>query len=193
MSENQKEYGKFQVFFFVIFIPCCFLIILFFSLSSLLGYNTLGKAKEVGAKIPYISTIIGEEVEGTEDDEMKVDDLLASILEKEAVIEELEAVMEAKNDKIAKIEEQNKILEQKLELKDKEPEVEKDEPRKDLEDIGKTYQAMSAKNAAAILEQLPLDQTLLHLSQVPVAARAAILTKMETEKAAEIMANLTDQ
>lgn len=187
--EEKKEHGKIQWFFFVIFIPTVFAIILVGIVLTILGVNVIDHAKQIGSKVPYVSNLFVEK------EEPDVKELLQTIAENNEELESLEAELEAKDKKIRSLQEELKIKKQEYEreienltLEEEQTPTEKD----DLKDIAKTYESMSAKNAASILSELNTEEALLHISQISIAERAAILAKMEPEKAAEIMALLVE-
>ena len=61
-----------------------------------------------------------------------------------------------------------------------------------LAEIGKVYEAMSAKNAANIITELSTDEAVTHLLQISTQNRAAIMAKMSPEQAAILMTQLTN-
>ncbi|UOE92837.1 hypothetical protein [Alkalihalobacillus sp. LMS39] len=191
MSEKQKEYSKFQWFFFTGLIPLLFLLLLVFVGAQFLGINLGEKAKEVGSTLPFVSSMIDEEDANQEEEEdaVNVEELLATINEQEAKIADLERQVEQKEEELGLQTELAKELEEQVGLQEEATADVKIE----LKDIGKTYEAMSAKNAANILSELEVDEAILHMSQISIQTRAAILAKMEAEKAADIMLLLSSQ
>ncbi len=63
----------------------------------------------------------------------------------------------------------------------------------DLTEVAKLYESMSAKNAARIIAELSVDEALMHLSYVSLESRAAILAKLESSDAADIVVQWANQ
>lgn len=186
MSIEEKGYGKFQWFFFVIFIPSIFAIVLFVIILSILGFNVLEKAKNVGSNIPVISKYINED---EEEEQINIEDLYVQIAEQEEQINLLTRQLEQKEEEIKDLTNEATNLGEQLDEREEEVIA----TQKDLKEIAKTYEAMSTKNAANILSELNRDEALLHLSQIKIDVRAAILAKMEPELAADLMSRLANQ
>ncbi|WP_252313477.1 magnesium transporter MgtE N-terminal domain-containing protein [Sinobaca sp. H24] len=66
-------------------------------------------------------------------------------------------------------------------------EEEEIEPNPELAELASMYEEMSAKNAAAILNELDDAEAIRHMQEMNTENRSAILEKMEVEKAAVIM------
>lgn len=186
MSETEKSYSKIQWFFLVIFIPIVFTVILFSVILSLLGFNVVEKAKEFGANVQVVADYF---LEDDQVEEVDVALLEQTILEKQAEVDRLHREIEQRDEEIARLGSEKAQLEQSQT-------VERElaaQAQQELDTIAKTYEAMSAKNAASIISALTDEEALLHLSQVSIDVRAAILAKMESEKAADFMSRLANQ
>lgn len=177
---------KLQWFFFVIFIPLLFTIIVATVVLSLLGLNPIEKSKEWTSNVPIISSYIEKEEE--KDYEAQIIQLEETITEQQKELERLQAEVKAKDEEISTLTfEQQSLIENE--------EIEKEiqlQTKKEWESIAKTYEAMSAKNAAAIIADLPIEEALLHISEVSIEARADILAKMDSDIAANIMSRLAN-
>ncbi|WP_096199363.1 MotE family protein [Bacillus sp. FJAT-45350] len=182
---KEKGYGKLQWFFLIIVIPSIFAIILIYIILTILGINVFERAKEIGSQVPFLSSYLVEE----EEEQINIDELYLTIEEFEAEIERLQRQLVAKEDEISDLTNQASILEEELEI-EQEQTV---EVQKELAEIGKTYESMSTKNAANILSELPIEEAILHISQVSTDTRAGILAKMNPELAASIMSRLANQ
>ncbi|MDT8859024.1 hypothetical protein N0O92_02190 [Alkalihalobacillus sp. MEB130] len=186
MSEKERSYSKFQWFFLVICIPVLFAIILFVVILSFLGVDMLDKTKEVAGHVPVLSSLVQEEVEIEEVDVRLLDERIS---EQEAEIIRLQQIIEQREQTIEQLE--SELIEAGEQLA-----VESDyqyEAKQDLKDIAKIYESMSSKNAASIISELPAEEALLHLSQVSLDARAGILSKMESEVAADLMSRFANE
>lgn len=188
MSEKEKEHSKIQWFFFVIFIPTVFAIVLVGIVLTFLGVNVIDHAKQIGSKVPVVSSLFVEK------EEPDVKELLKTISENNDEIEKLQTKLEKKDKEVASLKEKLSVKEQELKReKMKEASNEEVKSNDELKDIAKTYESMSAKNAASILSELKDTEALLQISKVSIDKRAAILAKMEPEKAAKLMALLVDK
>ncbi|MDV2685431.1 hypothetical protein RYX56_13785 [Alkalihalophilus lindianensis] len=187
MSKKEKTTSAFQMFVLVIFIPVIFGIIFFSVILNIIGFDVWGQAKQVSSSIPYVSSLFKEQEEELEV-ELVTNQIEASE-EQQNEISSLEQQLAERNERVRELETEKLELEQKLLV---EQEM-SNRATKELTEIAKTYEAMSAKNAAAILSELQTEEALLHLSQLSTDSRAAILAKMEASRAAELMSRLTNQ
>jgi flagellar motility protein MotE (MotC chaperone) len=186
MSENEKGYSKIQWFFLVIFIPTIFAVILFGVILSFVGIDVIDRAKQIGATLPFVSDYLSEEEEV--DFQGEINELEATITERETAIEQLQKEIEQKTEEVQTIENERNQLEQQLAVR----EDMEEQTQQELDEIAKTYESMSAKNAATIIAALPEQEALLHISQLSTESKAAILEKMDGEKAAELMSQLAN-
>jgi flagellar motility protein MotE (MotC chaperone) len=187
MSENERSYSKIQWFFLVIFIPVLFSIILFTVILSFLGVDIMDKAKQVSQSVPVLSSMV--EDENVEEEPIDVGLFEQQLSEQTAELERLQGVIKQREEDIRKLE--NKILQ--LEKMNENTENSQDENQEELQNLAKTYESMSTKNAANIISQLPVEEAFLHLSQVSIDTRAGILAKMDSELAADLISQFTNQ
>lgn len=185
MTDKEKSYSKIQWFFLVIFIPIVFTAILAGVILSLLGVNVIEKAKDAVASVPFVADYVAPE---EEEEPVDVAAFEQTIAEQQAEVERLQSELTSKEEEISQLEME---LVQLAESQTIERELAAREEQ-ELEDIAKTYEAMSAKNAAAIISDLPIEEALLHISQVSIDVRADILGKMDSELAAELMSRLAN-
>lgn len=187
MNNEEKSYSKIQTFFFVVFIPVVFTLLLCAIVLSFLGLNVVEKGKEFAANIPVLSSYVQDEEEL--DYEAIIADLEAAVAEKEKELERLERELEAKEEELSELELENERLEQQLELEGERAEG----AREELAEAAKMYEAMSPKSAAAILAELDDEEAIRQLRHVSVETRARILAKMDSEKAARLMTLLAKE
>ncbi|MCL7746469.1 MotE family protein [Halalkalibacter alkaliphilus] len=186
MREKDRSYSKFQWFFLVICIPVLFAVILFIVILSFLGVDVVDKTKQAAADVPFLSSMVQEEEEIVEVDVSMLDQ---RINEQEAEIVRLQQIIDQREEAIEQLENELRQLEEKNEI-----DVElQNEAKQDLKDIARIYESMSTKNAAAIVSELSVEEALLHLSLVSVDARAGILSKVESELAAELMSRFVNE
>ncbi len=181
----EKGHGKFQWFFFIIFIPTVFSLFLIYVVLTILGVDVLEKGREVGGDIPILSDYLIED-EGV--DEVNVEELLHEIEQKQMKIAQLETRLEKKDEEIDSLSKMVRDIEEQLQ-------IERDvavEVQQELKEIAKLYEAMSAKNAANILAALSIEEVVVHISQISMNHRAAILAKMDPEQAGQIISLLAN-
>ncbi len=184
MSNKEKSYNKIQWFFFVIFIPVVFTIILALVISSFLGFNVIEKGKELSARLPILSSYVGKEK----------NDESAIILELEQKLADQQAELDKKKNEIERKDKEISELKLKRTQVEEQQTVEHEQGTKkdqELKETAKTYEAMSPKNAAAIISELPNEEAIRHLTHVSIETRAKILAKMDSEKAADLISKLT--
>ncbi|WP_100404481.1 MotE family protein [Bacillus solitudinis] len=186
MNENEKKHSKFQWFFLVLFIPTLFALILFSVILSFIGIDVIDRAKQIGSSVPFLSDYIEDE-EKVNYEEM-ITNLENTNYQLEMEIEQLQREVEQNAEERAAIENERNQMEQRLAVQEELA----NQVEQDLVEIAKTYETMSAKNAASIIGELETEEALLHVSQVSTESRAAILSKMEASKAAEIMRRLVN-
>ncbi|WP_440898496.1 magnesium transporter MgtE N-terminal domain-containing protein [Bacillus daqingensis] len=132
-------------------------------------------------------------------------DFTASLFSEEEVDEEEEAVLHHENQEL-----QRRIEELELELEEalaaaeeEEPEFEEEEDEEEdedssqaleeLEDMIRTLQLMTASRAAAIMEEMTLEEAVTYFRGMQVTSRAEILSRMEEDQAAAIINALSSE
>ncbi|MEH7385732.1 MotE family protein [Bacillus sp. JJ1521] len=191
METNEKEeYSKFQWFFYVVFIPSFFTLIVVFVLLSVTGFNPIGAVKGFASKVPVISSLFEDEEKESQaqnEDEIYVADLETEIQAKESKITQLESELDTKNGEIHSLELEIENLSDEL-VKFQEERLSKG---KTLNELTKMYEQMSAKNAAKILPNLKDDEAREILSSINTEKLAAIFEKMSPEDAAKFTQLIT--
>ncbi len=198
-EKEEKKYGKFQWFVMVILIPLIFTITLALIIMTIAGINVFDKAKEYGQHVPFVSQFIP----GSKDYEIKnlkkrEAELKATIAENEKQIKQLEGSSKNKQTEVDKLNKQIKTLNAKLKnIGDGEDgstgsiQLPNSKKKQTLDDIVKSFENMSAGNAASIIPQLPDEDAVTILSSLKVPTLTALLEKMPPKDAAKYTALLT--
>ena len=192
--QEEREYGRWEWFFYMIVIPALFASLLSGVLLSLVGVNVLGTVLHWANSIPYVEKLVPDEYAATSDSEEQpdMDKQVATLQQDQAKnqqqITALKEESAKKDATIAALEKQiddvNKAMEDKR--------ATEEERQKQFADLAKVYTTMSPKNAAAIIENLKLQESVAVMTKMKPAQQADILAKMEPKKAADISILLKD-
>lgn len=184
MKNEEQQFSKIQWFFMVIFIPIVFAMILFAVILNFMGINVIDQTKQVASNVPILSDYVKTDEQLLEEEEMaNIEELTTVVNAREREIDQLKNSIESKEVEIQALLEEIKMLMAELEQK-QEAQL---SVTKEYDDIAKMYVAMSAKNAASILSEMPEEEAALQLSFIKTDARASILAKMSPEKAAQLI------
>lgn len=183
-----KKSNKFQMFIFVFLIPFLFLVTVGLVVLSFAGVNVFEKSKELGAKVPFISSLIAEEDSQTEEEwEKNLITLEGEIKDREAEIEKLESEIEGKEAEVERTNLEKEQLQQQID----ELLAIQEENKRAFKDIIKTYETMSAKKAAPIITAMNEQEALKILTTIKSDQLAAIMESMTAENAAKYTELLT--
>ncbi|MFF0825841.1 MotE family protein [Brevibacillus sp. NPDC003359] len=192
--QEEREYGRWEWFFYMIVIPALFASLLGGVLLSLLGVNVLGTVLNWANSIPYVEKLVPDEYAATPDSEEQPDmnkqvaTLQQNQSKNQQQITTLTEESAKKDATITALEKQlddvNKAMEDKR--------TTEEERQKQFTDLAKVYTTMSPKNAAAIIENLKLQESVAVMTKMKPAQQADILAKMEPKKAADISILLKD-
>lgn len=186
METEKQEYGKFQWFFFVIFIPIIFTLTLVGVILTVAGFDVLGKAKTTLAEVPVVEKLF-------KDDQQKETISAEPTKEKEAQEEKekLEKTIEEQTEMISALEQdvtikekENQKLTQEISSLEKQlADLKNTETETNSKDIAKLYDNMSSKKAAEIIPNLTQEDALLILTSLDDKQVADILSKMSVDDA----------
>ncbi|UED77347.1 MotE family protein [Brevibacillus sp. DP1.3A] len=192
--QEEREYGRWEWFFYMIVIPALFASLLGGVLLSLLGVNVLGTVLHWANSIPYVEKLVPDEYAATRNSEEQpdMDKQVATLQQDHAKnqqqISTLKEESAKKDATIVALEKQlddiNKAMEDKR--------ATEEERQKQFAGLAKVYTTMSPKNAAAIIENLKLQESVAVMTKMKPAQQADILAKMEPKKAADISILLKD-
>ncbi|MFY0542785.1 MotE family protein [Brevibacillus sp. H7] len=189
---EEREYSRWEWFFYMILIPALFASILGGVLLSLLGVNVLGKVLDWANTIPYVEKIVPDPGPEAALKEPDLDKQVAALKGEQAknkqTIAALEEEAAKKESTIQALQAQIQNLQKLMEDK----RTTEEERQKQYQDLAKLYTTMSAKNAASIVGNLSLQESVTVLTKMKPEQRAAILEKMDPKKAADISILLKD-
>ncbi|WP_226665694.1 MotE family protein [Metabacillus litoralis] len=185
MENEKQDYGKFQWFFFVVFIPIVFTITLVVVILSVAGFDVLGKTKTALQKVPVVENLFKEEkqVEPSDTDKQSAlkeeenKELEKTIEEQTTMISALEKDVTIKEKEIQKLNQDINSLEKQLE------DITTSQSENKTKDIGKLYDNMTSKKAAEIIPNLSQEDAMLILTSLDDKQVADILAKMPVEDA----------
>ncbi|PLT31548.1 MotE family protein [Peribacillus deserti] len=186
---EEKKQNKLQWFLFVILIPLMAAILFSIVILKVAGVNVGSAAKDLGVKLPGISSLMKEEktTPSVKQYQNKIKSLEASLKQEKTKIAQLENLIDSRDKKINN----NEIEKQRLEQEIKELTKAQEENKRAFKDIIQTYQSMSPGKAAPILSELSEDEAVKILSNVNSESLTAILEKMEPSQAASLTQKLT--
>ncbi|MBD8004021.1 MotE family protein [Bacillus norwichensis] len=180
-QKDNKKTGLFQKLFSWVVIPLLLILFLTLLAATLTGVNVYEKAKEIGGKIPVISSILGgKETVSIDEHNEAIVKLQAQIEEKNAKISRLERKVEDKESEIDLLNQDKKRLETTIEEKSQ---VDNDKKR-EMNEIVAVYETMMPKRAASIIVEMKDEEAVSILSSLGSEPLARIMEKMPPEKAA---------
>ncbi|WP_134700378.1 MotE family protein [Ammoniphilus sp. YIM 78166] len=199
---EERKYSKMEWFFYIIFLPVLFTLVLTGLLLNMLGYDVVNKVLTVGNKIPYIEKYLPDPVEEDEDMESaqpnleeqvarlteEISVLNEEIQRKQSEIESMKKEHESVDNQTKKLEEEIINLQKQLEEK----RVTDEERQVKMNDLAKLYSSMSPSKAAPILESLSTEEAVLVLAAMKPADRVGIVAKMNPQRAGELTILLKD-
>lgn len=191
--QSEKKYSPFQWILFVFIIPLFFAITVVLIVLSVSGINVFEGMKNIGEKIPVVSSFIdSDDKEGKSsepDYKKRYGELQSELKNQEAYIKLVENKLKEKEDEIQELMLENERLISQLE----ELELKNENRNLELKEIVKTYESMSSKKAAAILVEMEDEKALQILSNLKANTLAAVLEKMPPEDAAKFTSLLANE
>ncbi|WP_338754003.1 MotE family protein [Bacillus sp. FJAT-52991] len=192
--EEGNKTSKLQWLLFAVIIPLLFAVTVSLIVMTIAGVNIFDKAKELGASIPGVSSMIDSE--SSKDSKVAKDRLVslqAEVEDQKAEIEKLQKKLEASDQEIEKLLTEKDRLEIELEQQQKQ---EEDSGKGKTDDKGDnplidTYESMSPKNIANILVNLSDNEAVSIISEMSTDKQAEILEKLPPETAAKYTKMLT--
>lgn len=203
--EAEKSYGWFERFLFYT-LPVLFTLLLTGVLLTVFGYDVMNEVLRVGNKIPVVSGVLPdpklteaelkdaiEQAKAEEPEEKTYSEaeylaLQAMLEEKQTLLSQLNDEAMAKDDQIAKLSEEVKQLQERLESITQSDE----EYAASIKNLADIYANMSPSKAAPVLESLTMSERVLVLGQMKQDEQVGILEKMDPKVAAETSIRLKD-
>ncbi|AYV71168.1 MULTISPECIES: MotE family protein [Niallia] len=174
-EEKKKPFNIFQRFLMVAVIPTIFAIIVLVLLLMYSGADVAEKGKELLNAIPFLS----EEKKSTdkllENNKNTISSLQTKLKERDKEIKSLESQLENSENRFQSANSEKEKLQSELQSLQSAQE----ETKKAMNEIVKTYETMSPKNAAAILSEMSEKEAMKILGELKPAKLASVLEKME--------------
>lgn len=180
MKQNEKS-SKFVWFLLVIAVPAVFAVTVFGIVLSFMGVNVIEEAKNTGKKIPIVKNVFNDEAAPAVSISQNTEkQWKGKFEEQEEYIKILSADLQKKEKEVTALKSDIALLEKQVE--DAETSVKADEN----EQLKKLYEAMSAKDAAAVMTEMNNNEVLGILTLLQAETQAAILAKLDAKRAAEL-------
>jgi flagellar motility protein MotE (MotC chaperone) len=179
MKQNEKS-SKIVWFLLVIAVPAIFAVTVFGIVLSFMGVNVIEEAKNTGKKIPIVKNVLNDEAPAVAVSQSTEKQWKAKFDEQEDYIKILSADLQKKEKEVTALKSDIALLEKQVE--DAETSVKADEN----EQLKRLYEAMSAKDAAAVMTEMNNNEALGILTLLQAETQAAILAKLDAKRAAEL-------
>ncbi|KGA98249.1 hypothetical protein AJ85_05325 [Alkalihalobacillus alcalophilus ATCC 27647 = CGMCC 1.3604] len=189
MKETKKQ-RKGTWFLMVFIIPAAVLLTVAIVLMTVVEHPTIDRMKDMARSLPVISQLTANEAEAEMN--AQIEQLQLQLNEQQQQLAVLNQSIEEKDILITELEQENGQLQEEIEMTEPLQTAEQATSVNSVNEIGHIYENMSAKNAARIIAELSIDDTMAHLMQISPEQRGNIIARLESERAAEIMKRLAD-
>lgn len=193
--QEEKSYSKWEWFFYMICIPALFASILGGVLLSLLGVNVVGKVLGWANSIPYVEKIVpdvAQEADPEAAKNQKIEKQLVSaqtdLNKNKHQVTKLQEESSKKDATIQDLQKQVQDLQKMMENK----KTDDEQRQKQFQEMSKLYTSMPARSAAAIVENLSVEEAVTVMTTMKPEQRAQLLAKMDPKKAADISILIKD-
>lgn len=187
-EEQEGKSGAFQKLLLWVLIPLLFTTALVLIIAKFADVNVFDKAKELSGKLPFITEEKEEDpVMGNIVLEERVVTMQAEIQEKEAQLFKVQQDLDksaSENEKL--LIEQEKLLDEIAVLV-----RDKDNSKRDFNEIVTTFEQMSAKSSAPVITKMSDAEAMRILTNLQSDTLAAIFEKMTPEDAAKYTTMMT--
>ncbi|MCM2674737.1 hypothetical protein [Alkalicoccobacillus plakortidis] len=188
MTNEKKKGNGFKTFLLAVLLPLVvvFMLALFF-IGPLIGIDVIASGKKWAADTPVLSSLVSEELvvaetETPNDLKAENNSLLVELEQTKSDLEQAQLSLTETQDELESI--KSTVAEQEQTAA---TDVASQTTVDRSKELAKTYELMSAKAAAAILNELTVDEVIIQLADVKAETKSAILAKMDTEKAAAVV------
>jgi len=186
--EQEGKSGAFQKFLLWVLIPLLFTTALVLIIAKFADVNVFDKAKELSGKLPFVTEEKKEDpAMGDLVLEERVVTMQAEIQEKEAQLFKVQQDLDksaTENEKL--LIEQEKLLDEIAVLVRN-----KDDSKRDFNEIVTTFEQMSAKSSAPIITKMSDAEAMRILTNLKSDTLATIFEKMTPEDAAKYTTMMT--
>lgn len=192
---EEQSYSKMEWFFYIIFIPLLFTLVLSAIIAQMFGYNVVGMLAKGLNQVPVVEKLIPD---SAVPNSKKTTQTETTATKTDARVSDLQKQIELKNKEIdalkQKQQEEKKMQEQAQQAAQVSQQAtaqasqqNADQERlKEMKQLAKIYTAMSAGKAAPILEKMPPEEAASLLQVMKPEDRSSIMAKMNPKKAADV-------
>lgn len=156
-------------------IPLLFTVLFVVTLLSFLGVDVGAGVAKVGSRLPVVGKLFPDP--NKKDYQQKIDALVNELERNREEISQLKQELEDEQEKSAELE---SIQREKEEKEQSEAEEQWEESYRQ---VAKSLEAMSARKAAPIVSQMPLQEGLMMLYSMKKDAQSELLSKLPPEEA----------
>ncbi|MGN7310430.1 hypothetical protein ACTHQ4_04990 [Alkalicoccobacillus gibsonii] len=193
MTKEEKKSSGLKTMLLAVVLPLIVvcLLVLFF-VAPLFGFDVIGSSKQWAQDVPVLSSLVSEEeVPSTE----TPNDLRAENSSLQVELEQTKSQLEEATQRLQDTQEQLDQAQANAAEVEEGTNIETTDMTvaERNKQLAKTYEQMSAKAAAAILNELTVDEILTQLKDVKTETRSAILAKMEAPLAADVVRAWSDE
>lgn len=193
MTKEEKRSSGLKTMLLAVVLPLIVvcLLVLFF-VAPLFGFDVIGSSKQWAQDVPVLSSLVSEEeVPSTE----TPNDLRAENSSLQVELEQTKSQLEEATQRLQDTQEQLDQAQANAAEAEESTTIETTDMSvaERNKQLAKTYEQMSAKAAAAILNELTVDEILTQLKDVKIETRSAILAKMEAPLAADVVRAWSDE
>ncbi|MBH0160982.1 MotE family protein [Fictibacillus sp. 26RED30] len=179
MKQNEKS-NRMVWFLLVVFVPFVFALTVFGIVLSFMGVDVWEEAKNTSKNMPIIKNIFSEKSEVAVTNNGQEKQWKSKFDEQEDYIKILSADLQKKEKEVTDLKSNIALLEKQVE------DAETSEKEEENEQLKKLYEAMSAKDAAAVMSEMNNNQIMGILMLLQSETQAAILAKLDAKRAAEL-------
>ena len=190
VEDEKKKGGILQWILFVVIIPLMFAVMVVLVILFVADVNVFDTMNKYASKIPFISSLVDD----SDSTEKEIQEIGEKVVELEAnnteYVTQIDALTKDVEDKNQLIEQLNKeITDLKQQLQQKQDAMQAAEV--DYSEIVKSFESMSPKKAAELIEYWDEKDAIVLLSRMKNDAMTAILEKMTPETAANLALAIT--
>jgi flagellar motility protein MotE (MotC chaperone) len=188
MTNEKKKGSGLKTFLLAVVFPLVVVLMLaLFFIGPLIGIDVIEGGKKWAAETPVLSSFVSDETEDSitetpNDLKSQNESLLVELEHTKSMLQETELTLSDTREQLESLETDQAELQQ-TNASEEAGQLTSDGSK----DLAKTYELMSAKAAAAILNELSVEEIVVQLADVKPETKSAILAKMETEKAAALV------
>lgn len=184
-THEARKYSKFEWFFYLIFIPLLFTAVLSGIILQFFGYNVTGKLMTAARHTPVVknwvpadaSAVVQQSINASI--QKQLDDVNNQLLKEKSKETALQSDNLAKTSMISSLKAQIDALQQQINNKQSYADV--------IAAQVKAFSQMDPEKAATLISALPDDQAKKILVGMKSDAEAAVLEKMDPERASELL------